>query len=417
MALLFTLLCGATALVLGYFTFYFQKDRYIHATEAVIDTEIKYVSSFPDADFSVFLAEEDRIYLEIKDHENLPVAIPDDVNALTEGILIFEHAQNGREYAAKIHTFPDGRKLLVGVDITKLEDDYEFLQSLSMLSIVLIVLVIIVSYFLSVFVVRGTNKIAMDARDIIDTGDLSQRLEVSSRWDDLGYMTVVLNALLDRIQDLMQGVRQVSDNIAHDLRTPLTRMRNKISELKDGKCDESALDDLLDEADHLLATFNALLRISRIEAEKQRAHFEPIELHTLLADVIEYYEPLAEDKDVELSFNKEIAVLKGDRDLLFQAVANVLDNALKYTPKGGTVSVDLFRINDFTIIDIADSGTGVADDETKKIFSRFYRSDKCRSTPGTGLGLSLVAAVVELHGGTIRAENTNPGLKVSFTFP
>ena len=406
MALLFTVLCGGTALSLGYFINYFAKGHFIHSTEAVLDSEIRYVESIgPDR---ASTQSTQQLYLFLNQDGSLPNKISSDVSRLAEGIIIFDHPQNKQRYAAKIHTLEDNRKMLIGTDITIISKDFKFMQWLGIASIVFVMIVVFVSYLISVFVVSGTNKIADTAREIIDTGDLSRRVEIGSRWDDLSNMAAVLNMLLDRVEELMHGVRQVSDNIAHDLRTPLTRMRAKLETLKD---DENKTE-LLNEADQILNTFNALLRISRIEAEKQRSQFTNVDLTELLEDVVAFYEPLAEEKSVTLSCNLSEASLHSDRDLLFQAYANLLDNALKFTPKGGKVSISLQKDQDNTRVEISDTGTGIPEEDKDKVFNRFYRGEQSRSTSGTGLGLSLVSAVINLHAGDIQVENTNPGLKI-----
>lgn len=411
MAVLFTVLCGMAVLALGYFSYYFTRGHFILETESIIDTEIKYISKYgevPESDGS-------RLYALFDDEGKKPPVIPNVVSVLSEGIIVFDHPKNNRRYAAKIYTFPDRRKLLVGVDITRVDANYRFMQTLSVISIALMVLVIVASFFLSVFVVRGTNNIANTAREIMHTGDLSRRLEVSSRWDDLGNMALVLNSLLERIEQLMQDVRQVSDNIAHDLRTPLTRMRGTIEDLNKDRNDPACAS-LLQEADQLLATFNALLRISRIEAEKQTKNFTNLNLKDVVEDVIDFYEPLAEEKKIELNGDLNEAPFYGDRDLLFQAMANLLDNAIKFTPEGGKIEIDLSSDKNAIRLSIRDNGPGVPDDQLEKIFTRFYRADTSRHEPGSGLGLSLVAAVAELHGGVIETENINPGLEIAIVF-
>ena len=412
MALLFTVLCGAASVSLGYFINYFTKGHFVHSTEAALDSEIRYIESLDDK--GAIPPQKSRLYIFLNEDGGLPNDIPKSVSRLAEGIIVFTYPENNRRYAARVHTFDSGRKLLVGFDITEISQDFKFMQWLGIASIGFVMLVVFVSYLISIFVVSGTNKIADTARDIIETGDLSRRVELGSRWDDLSNMAAVLNTLFERVEELMQGVRQVSDNIAHDLRTPLTRMRNKIEALQE-KYGHDDYAELMEEADQLLSTFNALLRISRIEAEKQRSQFQEVDLKLLLGDVVDFYEPLAEEKDIELSADLSEASCNGDRDLLFQAYANLLDNAVKFTPKKGAVMVGLYHDGSRVCIEISDSGSGVQEDEKGKIFDRFYRGEKSRSSSGTGLGLSLVSAVIDLHGGTVKAVNTNPGLKIITT--
>jgi len=405
MAMLFTILCGAAALSLGYFINYFASGHFAQSTEAVLNSEIRYLEKLSP---SVALPEnKGHLYLPLSEEGALPDNVVPDISILREGIVVFVYPEDGRRYAAKIHEFAGGRTLLVGYDITDIVHDFRFMQGIGIASIIFVMLVVFVSYAISVFVVKGTNNIANTAREIMDTGDLTRRIDIGSHWDDLGNMTTVLNMLLSRIEQLMTGVRQVSDNIAHDLRTPLTRLRQKIESANGEKKEE-----LLKEADHLLSTFNALLRIARIETEKQRSRFQKIDLKNVVQDVVEFYEPLAEEKNIAMDVSLQSMTIEGDRDLLFQAFANILDNALKYTPPGGAVRVVLTHTDEGRTFSVTDTGPGVEGKDLTKIFERFYRTEESRSTAGTGLGLSLVAAVVDLHNGKIRAENSAEGFRI-----
>lgn len=414
MALLFTILCGSAALCLGYFINYFAKGHFVHSTEAVLDSEIRYIKSRdewpPQNDI------EDRIFIPLSEDGALPAAFPLPSRRLAEGLLLFDlpspDTKETQKYAAKIYTLDDGRKLLIGTDITRISNQYTLMQWMGIASIIFVMCVVFVSYLISIFVVRGTNKIADTAQDIIATGDLTRRIDIGSEWDDLSNMAAVLNALLSRIEELMQGVRQVSDNIAHDLRTPLTRMRAHIETLQKQEPDKESYASLAKETDQILQTFNALLRISRIETEKQRSHFTEVQLQDILKDVIDFYEPLAEEKNITLTSQTIQANIQGDRDLLFQAYANLIDNALKFTPSGGTIAITLTRHEKEIRIIIEDTGPGIRDEDKKKIFTRFFRAEESRTTNGTGLGLSLVSAVIALHNGTVNAENMYPGLKI-----
>ena len=310
MALIFTVLCGLAALSLGYFIHYFAKDHLIESTEAFLDAEIRYldVVGYDAAQM------QKGLYIKLREDAPLPAPLSKGMSRMAEGILVFDHPNDGKRYAAKIHTMANGQAVVVGKDITTISRDFNFMQLLGLASIVFVILVVLVAFIISIFVVDGTNKIATTAREIIRTGDLSRRVEVGSRWDDLGNMAIVLNMLLARVEQLMHGVRQVSDNVAHDLRTPLTRMRGRMEALPDG-ADKTVL---MEEADHLLTTFNALLRISRIEAEQCRGHFQTVNLKGMLEDLHDYYEPLADQKSIILSLDVKAANVQGDRDLLFK---------------------------------------------------------------------------------------------------
>lgn len=411
MALLFTLLCGLSLSILGYFSYFFERGHFIHGTEEVIDTEIRHlkadqVQHIDDSDHQSM----GRLFIPFGPHGEPPAILSGNVERLKEGIIVFSHPSKAKAYAAKIHTFENNKKILVGIDVTKTQQEFRLMKWLSIISISLIILVVLVSYMISVFVARGTKRIADTAQNIMETGDLSKRLEVSSRWDDLGKMSATLNLMLDRIEALMGGVRQVSDNIAHDLRTPLTRLRNHI-EAANNDHSEASQAALLNEADQLMSTFNALLRISRIETEKKREHFQTITLQPLIEDVIALYEPLAEVKQIAIHQQLKAASCVGDKDLLFQAYANIIDNAIKYTPDGGQVSINMHSEGERTVVTIEDSGGGIAAQDIDKVFQRFYRCDASRGSAGNGLGLSLVQAVFDLHHGKIDLENTDKGLR------
>jgi signal transduction histidine kinase len=408
MALLFTFLCGVVALSLGYFINYFATGYLVHSTEAVIDSEIRYVEAV-GIETAIANQKKEELYVALNKDGSLPHHIPPVISRLTEGIIVFEYPDTLQRYAAKIETLSNNQKILVGTNITAISDDFRFMQGLGVASIVFVVVVVFVSYVISVFVVSGTNKVAQTAYEIIQTGDLSRRVDVGFHWDDLGNMAMVLNMLLDRIETLMQGVQAVSDNIAHDLRTPLTRMRGHIDNLSDGMGKEK----LLEEVDHILDTFNALLRIAHIETAKQRNQFDRVALSPLLDDVVSLYEPLAEERNITLNVEKEKGIIiNGDKDLLFQAYANLLDNAIKFTKEKGRVDIKLYEKEACVYVEILDTGIGVDKKDEKRIFDRFYRSDKSRGSSGTGLGLSLVTAVINLHDGDIEVVHRNPGLGI-----
>lgn len=248
-------------------------------------------------------------------------------------------------------------------------------------------------------------------------GDLRKRIATRGTGDEFDELAGNLNSMLDRIEHGMEGVRRVSDNIAHDLKTPLARMKNRVEELKFRVAgnveEEAAVDQIIHEADGLLATFNALLRIARIEYSEQRKGFKPVDVNSILYDLQELYEPLIEEKgqSLEVQIDKPM-VIEADRDMLFQAFANLLDNAIKYTPETGRIVIKSYKVGRRWHIEIADNGPGIPESEYENVTQRFYRLDQSRTTPGSGLGLALVYAVLKLHELELSFLDNNPGLCV-----
>lgn len=286
---------------------------------------------------------------------------------------------------------------------------FEWLAGVSLAAMVMIVLI---SFYISFFVVSRVNRIAKTAWHIIDTGDLSGRINVQSRWDDLSNLARLLNHFLARVETSMQNVRHVSDNIAHDLRTPLSRLRHQLEQLR-ASPNEKMAEQALHEADRILEIFNALLRIANIEKGKRHQAFRHFAMQDVLRDVVELYEPMFDEKQITLTHELASCQQLGDKDLWFQVFANLLDNALKFTPAGGVVSVQLSTHDARNMVVIADSGCGIEASERDKVFQRFYRSEQSRSEPGHGLGLSFVQAAVELHNGTITLSDNAPGLRIT----
>ena len=255
----------------------------------------------------------------------------------------------------------------------------------------------------------------------IMAGDLSGRLSVIGSGDEFDRLGGNLNEMLDQIEKLMSGVRDVSNAIAHDLRTPLTRLRTNLEQLRDEAQSNDVrarIEATLTEADALLATFSSLLRITEIEAGNRRSEFGEVRLDKLITDVVELYEPLAAEKNLHLTADTLTPLRTGgDRDLLFQAISNLVDNAIKYAPANGAVTIRLGTAPAGPRVIVTDSGTGIPVDERRRVFERFYRLETHRGSPGSGLGLSLVAAVVNLHGGSVTLEDNRPGLRVQLDLP
>lgn len=273
--------------------------------------------------------------------------------------------------------------------------------------------------------VEAVNKTARAIRG----GDLSQRIPQTGSGDELDDLSANLNSMLDQIERLMHGMRDVSDNIAHDLRSPLTRIKSRLTDaLEDG--DDLARDEALratiDDSEKLLATFNALLSIARIQSGEGAGAMTPIDIVAIAEEVAELYEPAAQDAGFTLTLiTAPTPPVKGSRELVSQAVANFLDNALKYAEGGSRIELKVEPTrNGGAMLSVADDGPGVKPEDRARIFERFVRLEESRSTPGSGLGLSLVSAIARAHGATIelkdglkRAGPGGAGLRIVMTFP
>ncbi len=259
----------------------------------------------------------------------------------------------------------------------------------------------------------------------IVAGDLSGRLAVTGSGDEFDRLANSLNAMLERIEALMGGMKQVSDNIAHDLKTPLTRLRNRAEEALRGSKSESeyraALESTIEESDGLIRTFNALLMIARAEAGEARDGMTDFDASEIARSVAELYEPLAEEKGMRLSVEApEPLQIRGNRELISQALANLIDNAIKYgaeAGKKGDIRIETRREDGRILISVADRGAGIPEADRTRAVERFVRLEASRSKPGAGLGLSLVAAVAHLHGGELLLGDNQPGLRATIALP
>jgi len=253
-------------------------------------------------------------------------------------------------------------------------------------------------------------------------GDLSRRVRVTGMGDEFDRLAEEINRMLDRVVGLMDGVRQVSNAIAHDLRTPITRARARLEDAGRNARSEADLHAAIERAqsdlDGIVAVFQALLRIAEIEAGARRSAFARVDLGPLLFDLAELYAAAAEDGGQELVHDiPPILPVFGDRDMLQQAVANLLDNALKFSPPGGTIRLEARVAGRLLEVSVADQGPGIPPEDRARATERFFRGETARNTPGSGLGLSLVQAVAMLHGGTLRLEDNRPGVRASMVLP
>jgi len=328
-------------------------------------------------------------------------------------------------YRGEVIKLPEGYSLLIARSKQRISNAQLWLvNTFTWAAIITLGLGLMGGYILSKRAVRRISSINRLCRTIVD-GDISQRLRVAPQvQDDLDDLTLNINSMLDKIEGLMGEIIQVSDNIAHDMRTPLSHLRMKLESMQAQlEPDNPILEPLklsINATDSIIDTFNALLRISKLQAGNKAAQFKHLNLSALLQDVIELYTPLAEDKQQNLYLQAgEEMIVEGDRDLLFQAMANLLDNAIKYTPELGEINVRLQTGNSGSVwLSLCDNGPGVPEAELSQLCRRFYRTDSSRSLPGNGLGLSLVEAIALLHKAELKFTLNQPsGLCVRLTFP
>jgi signal transduction histidine kinase len=330
-------------------------------------------------------------------------------------------APNRPVLRAMFDTLPNGDHLLVGKEIDNLDEFIEKIKTAFMWGIALI---FVLAGVASISVTRRTvgriEAINTTSQAIMQSG-LGKRIPLRGTRDEWDQLAGNLNSMLERIEALMAEVKQVSDNVAHDLRTPLTRMRGRLEKAharqRSGDHDQALIDDTMSDLDAVLRMFSSLTRISQIEAGDRTFAFRPVNLSKIASEVVELFDAAAEDKHAHLAaVGDQHVLVSGDRDLLFDAVANLVDNAIKYGREAGRVTVEVTRNGD-ALISVADDGPGIPTNERQNVFKRFYRLEQSRRTPGNGLGLSLVAAVARLHGASIEMVDNAPGLKFGLRFP
>ncbi|MCW5716953.1 MAG: HAMP domain-containing histidine kinase [Bauldia sp.] len=319
-----------------------------------------------------------------------------------------------------------GLFLLVGRDMSERERFAEITRlALIVAGVLLLGLGLVSWFFVSRRVLRRIDSISATTRRIM-AGDLTGRLEVAGTKDEFDRLADSLNAMLERLEALMRGLKEVSDNIAHDLKTPLSRMRNRLDAAlasADREAGREAMAAAIEDADQLIETFNALLTIARIEAGSTDEHADEVDAAAMVRDIVELYEPVADEAGAAIVVQAEgTQPLRGNRELLSQAVANLIDNAIKHgrpadpsTPPSIRVSVR--RDGNDLLIAVADNGPGIPEEERGRVQERFVRLETSRSTPGTGLGLSLVAALAKLHRGRLELTDVGPGLLATIRLP
>jgi signal transduction histidine kinase len=332
------------------------------------------------------------------------------------------HATPDQLVRATFETLPDGSHLLVGRNISDLN---EFRTKIDFAFALVIALICVIAGAASVSISRGTvgriEAINAASRAIMQSG-LGKRIPLRGTRNEWDQLAENLNSMLDRIEALMGEVKQVTDNVAHDLRTPLTRIRGRLERAsnreRNSAYDRSLIEDTMSDLDAVLRMFSSITRIAQIETSDRTAWFRRIDLTELAGDVVELFDAAAEESGSRLKLVATQPVfVAGERELVFDALGNLVDNAIKHGRPAGRVTVEVLQNQAGAVVTVADDGPGIPADERTNVFKRFYRLERSRGTPGNGLGLSVVAAVARLHGARIEILDNAPGLKLQLRFP
>lgn len=314
---------------------------------------------------------------------------------------------------------PGGYRLIVGDDEERIEAlDTVVLRGFAGALAGVVILGVAGGFAFSRDVHRRLSAISGTAEAIID-GDLTRRVPARGVTDDIDRLAHTFNRMLDRIGALMESLRQVSNDVAHDLRTPLTRLRQRLETAQAAEGERAeAIDGALRDLDSILETFAALLRIAQIEGGARRAGFRQLRLRDLAATVVDAFAPSAEEAGRALRLEPgEDLVIEGDAELLTQMLVNLIENALRHAGEGADIRVGVGRVDRAAALWVVDNGPGVPAGEHARLFDRFYRLERSRSAPGSGLGLALVAAVAKLHDATVTLSDADPGLRAEVSFP
>jgi signal transduction histidine kinase len=379
------------------------------------------LASFIDARVGLKIAHERMLLFTDAAHHRLagnlgdwPRGIPAKPGTYT-GAVDF-HGRQSRAVFVHI-VLPKGYNVLVGRDVAKFAPlEARFWYGLAAAIVILSIVGAIGAMLIRRELLSRIHGIRQTVSAIMQ-GKLSHRLPTRGGNDELDTLSQTINRMLDQIEQLIHGISNVSNSIAHDLRTPLAELRSRLEELSLTRPSADAtfaeLEAAVADVDRVISIFNALLRLAEIDTGMRRSGFVPVDLAHVCTEVVEFYLPAAELKSVALSLRgAAAATVAGDPVLLAQAVSNMVDNALKYTPPDGSITVDISQRNDgMTEIAVADNGPGIPDAEKPKATERFFRGDASRGSPGVGLGLSIVEAVARLHGGTLHLTDNHPGLR------
>jgi signal transduction histidine kinase len=417
---------------------YWQTDQYLIArSDRMIASQLDVIAALPDERrldaidedlkqdsrgvhyAGLFGADGRRI---TGDLEQLPPEL--EVNDTAQSVSVVRLLPSGREthvIRAIARRMPSGDALLIGreVDETR-EVSHVVGQALALGLLPALCLCLLAGAWLSMRAQKRVEEVNQRVQRII-AGDLHERIPHRGVDEPFSKLAAIVNGMLDEMETMIHALAGVGNDIAHDLRTPLTRARLA---LERGRANattpeqfHASADKAIANIDQSLTIITALLRLAEIENNRRSAAFGDVPLDEMLREVYDLYEPIAEAKNINLRVEvRQQSVVRGDRDLLFEAVANLVDNAIKFTPEGGKVDIELTRGDGETIVRVTDTGCGIGEQEREAVLRRFYRSDKIRSTPGVGLGLSLVAAIVKLHGFRL-AIHSGPGGRLAIICP
>ena len=427
------------AFIIALFGFiYWQIDGYLVArSDRMIATQIGYIGSLPPP----------RLLEAIQDHlrqdsrgvqfaglfgadghgiagnmERLPTGLDIDAPVQTARIARMDQPDRGDQVVRAIgRRLQNGDVLVIGRNVDETREISRVVgQALALGLLPAFCLCLLAGAWLSVRAQKRVEEVNQRVQRII-AGDLHERLPYRKVDEPFSKLAVIVNGMLDEMEAMINALAGVGNDIAHDLRTPLTRARLALERGRTNAATLEQLQAVTDKAisgiDQSLTIITALLRLAEIENSRRSAGFGDVALHEMLREVCDIYEPIAENKNVALQVGiKQEVNVRGDRDLLIEAVANLVDNAIKFTPEGGRVDIELLRGESKGIVRITDTGCGITEDERDAVLRRFYRSDKIRNTPGVGLGLNLVAAIVKLHGFRLMIY-PGPGCRVEIACP
>ncbi|TAL79452.1 MAG: HAMP domain-containing protein [Beijerinckiaceae bacterium] len=436
LAATYVVLFAISVLALGFVAYFAISMTLIHTVDAHIeDARTALQDDYRSGGLSRLLV---QVNARLKDHRsNALLYLVLDPNGMTlAGQLPIIPKRSGWSYSDYIEKETDndvgslrilltplagGVRLAVGADLEQVEDAKDAVAN-SLLSAFFAVVLFgtFGGIALSLALLRRVDTIRL-AAGAISEGDLSKRVPLRGNDDDLDRLSRTLNHMLDRIAGLMESVRQVSADIAHDLKTPLARLRQRLEAAertsRSAEDYNTAIDTAVGNVDEILATFSALLRIAQIEARTRRAGFRDVDLSNIVTTVVEAFVPAAEDAGQSLAtdISDDVHVF-GDSELLTQMIANLVENAIRHTPAGTRIAVKLRSDESGVEASIIDNGLGVPESERLRLFQKFYRLEHSRSTPGSGLGLSLVKAIADLHDIAIEVQNRKPGLAIVLAF-